>query len=168
MGVMKHSENTCRRFRRNKVEVALHFVWSTHEHLPLLTEELERPVYRCIQAEAKALACEVLAIGGMPDHVHLIIAFHTTVSIAMLMKQVKGVSSALASDLLNHASFFGWDDGYAVFSMSAKHCEVAIAYVKRQKEHHGENKTWAWWEETGIEFIPSHPPTERGHPKATG
>jgi hypothetical protein len=64
------------------------------------------------------------------------------------MKQVKGVSSKLAGGLLNHESFFGWDDNYAVFSMSQPHCQRAIRYVQRQKEHHTQNRTWPRWEET--------------------
>ncbi len=137
--------------RRNKVEILLHLVWATHKRLPLLTDELERVLYRCMESEATELGCTVLALGGMPDHVHLIVALPTTVTVAKLMKQVKGVSSKLASDLLHHESFFGWDDNYAVFSMSAPHCQRAIAYVQRQKEHHTKNKTWPLWEETDRE-----------------
>jgi putative transposase len=157
------TKETQQRHRRNKIVVTLHFVWATHQRLPLVTDALETPLYRCIQAEAKALGCEVLAVGGMPDHVHLIVAFHTTVSISKLMQQVKGVSSSVASDLLDHQSFFGWDDGYAVFSLSPLHRETAIAYVKRQKEHHANQKVWDGWEETGVEFIP---PTGRGRQEA--
>ena len=148
----------------------LHIVWSTHERMPLVTETLERSLYRCMQSEAEALGCHVLAIGGMPDHVHLIVALPTTVSVAKLMKQVKGVSSNLAGDLLSPEHFFGWDDNYAVFSMSQNHCQSAIAYVQRQKQHHAQNNIWLLWEETHKEVLlrqpaddlSSSPPIESG------
>ena len=109
-----------------------------------------------MQSEAEKLGCNVLAIGGMPDHVHMIIVLPTTVTIAKLMKQVKGVSSKLANDLLAQRSFFSWDDNYAVFSMSPPHCQRAIAYVLRQKEHHHGQSTWATWEETDKEAPPKN------------
>ncbi len=152
--------------RRNKVEVVLHIVWSTHERMPLVTEELERPLYRCMQSEAAQLGCTVLALGGMPDHVHMVVAIPTTVSIAKLMKQVKGVSSKLASDLTAQRSFFSWDDNYAVFSMSQPHCQRAIAYVQRQKEHHAQNNTWSHWEETDQESPQSKTQSRSDFPAA--
>ena len=57
--------------RQSKAEVYLHLAWATLGREPFLTAEVERSVYRCIEKEAKCLKCEVLAIGGMPDHVHL-------------------------------------------------------------------------------------------------
>ena len=76
----------------------LHLVWGTHERLPCITPEIERPVHRCIEGEARALGCDVLAIGGTADHVHLVVKLPTTVTIARLAQQVKGVSSHFVHD----------------------------------------------------------------------
>ena len=57
--------------QKSKAEHYLHFVWTTQQLHPLLTPEVEKSVYRCIQVEAKRLKCAVLALGGLPDHVHL-------------------------------------------------------------------------------------------------
>ncbi len=78
----------------------LHFVWATKRRLPLIVPEVERRLYGCISAEARRLGCEVLAVGGMPDHVHLAVAMPTVLSPAKLMQQVKGVSSHFASEHL--------------------------------------------------------------------
>ncbi|WP_394795457.1 IS200/IS605 family transposase [Armatimonas sp.] len=133
--------------RRNLIEIALHLVWTTYERRPLVTEVLERSVYRCIEFEATKLGCTVLAIGGMPDHVHVVLTIPSTTSLANLMKQLKGASSALAGELLTEG-FFKWADGYAAFSLSRDHCENAIAYVHYQKEHHSGNNPWPRWERT--------------------
>ena len=76
----------------------LHLVWGTHARLPCITPEIERPVHRCIAGEARALGCDVLAIGGTADHVHLVVKLPTTVTIARLAQQVKGVSSHFVHD----------------------------------------------------------------------
>ena len=128
---------------RNKIRIALHLVWTTHSRLPLVTSELERSIYRCIESEARKLGCVVLARGGMPDHVHLLILLPTTITVARLMKQVKGVSSSLARDLLGGASHFSWAEGYGVFSLSPAHRSATLRYIQRQKEHHATNKLWA-------------------------
>ena len=134
--------------RRNRSEIVLHIVWTTWKRQPLVTEEIEPAIYRTIQAEAAKLGCTVLALSGMPDHVHLIVVIPPQVSTSTLMQQVKGVSSSVARELLGSQRFFQWNNGYAVFSLSRAHCEAAIAYVQRQKEHHVGQRVWDEWEWT--------------------
>ena len=51
-------------------QLYLHCAWATWERLPLITPDIEEPIYTSIPAKWKALKCEVFAIGGVPDHVH--------------------------------------------------------------------------------------------------
>jgi REP element-mobilizing transposase RayT len=80
--------------RKSYIEVYLHLVWATKRRLPLIAPEIERRLHGCISAEARRLRCEVLAVGGMPDHVHLAVSMPTVLSPAKLMQQVKGVALA--------------------------------------------------------------------------
>ena len=137
--------------RRSKIEVYLHFVWATYERRPLLTPEIEQAVYGCILTEAARLRCEVLALGGTEDHVHLAIQFSNTVCLGDLMKQVKGVSSHLVKAEFGEETFFRWQEGYGVFSFSRPHREKVIAYVQNQKHHHERGNLWPEWEETDEE-----------------
>ena len=121
---------------RSRAELYLHFVWATEGREPLLTPDIERAVHRCIVNEVEKLKGVVLAIGGMPDHVHLVVQFPKIRSTAEVMKQAKGVSSALANDLTHHTRLFRWQNGYAVFSVCRSHLPTVIAYVKNQKRHH--------------------------------
>ena len=73
------------RRRRNKLRVPLHFVWATHTRLPLLTEDIERDVYRYIEKVCRDDKCDVLAIGGMPDHIHLLVLLANTMTMADLL-----------------------------------------------------------------------------------
>ena len=139
--------------RRSKVEIYLHFVWGTLHRLPLVTEEIERDVYRCIGDQAAGLGCIVLAIGGISDHVHLLLRVPAKVSASELMKQVKGVSSAFGRDRLGGESLFGWQDGYGVFSVTRSHTDRVCAYIKNQKRHHADGTLWPEWEETDEEVV---------------
>ena len=85
--------------RRSKSEVYVHLVWTTHNRHSWLTPMLAAPVYACITGVAQRLGCVVLAIGRMPDHVHLVVNLPPRTSIAQLAQQTKGASSKLAGDL---------------------------------------------------------------------
>ncbi|WP_394796350.1 IS200/IS605 family transposase [Armatimonas sp.] len=136
--------------RRNSVAIALHLVWTTHERKPLIQSEFEAAVYACIIAESTALHCTVLAIGGMPDHVHLIILLHPTTPLSKLMQQIKGTSSHLINHVLFPEGSFRWRDGYAAFSMSRNHRDAAVLYVQNQKLHHADQTLRAHWEATSF------------------
>ena len=130
-----------------KAEYYLHFVWATKQRHPLLTPEVEASVYRCIQGEAQRLRCAVLALGGMPDHIHLAVKAPTVLSPAMVMKQVKGVSSKFIGDVFAHQEdhaldWFRWQEGYGVFTFSASQKPHVIGYIQNQKRRHLEGSLW--------------------------
>lgn len=132
--------------RRSRSEIYLHLVWATYRRMPLLTGELERAAYACIMEEAKKAGCDVLALGGMPDHVHVAVRVPTTIAPAALVKAMKGVSSTVVRRQVLPGETFGWQDGYGAFSFSRSHRERVVAYVRNQKRHHAEASTWLEWE----------------------
>lgn len=133
--------------RRNKLRLYLHLVWATWDRLPLITPEIERRLYRCIESEAQGQGCKVLALNGIADHVHLVVSFPTTITIADLVKQVKGVSSHFVNEVLAPPMQFKWQGSYGAFTVSRWDVDKVVQYVKRQKEHHGADTLWPEWEE---------------------
>jgi REP element-mobilizing transposase RayT len=117
-------------------QLYLHLVWATWDRLSLVSDDLEQPLYAAIQAETTRLKCELLAVGGMPDHVHLLTRLHPAVSVAALVKQVKGVSSHLVTHSLKPGAFFKWQGAYGAFSLRKADAPVIQAYIERQKVHH--------------------------------
>ena len=134
--------------RRNKLDICLHFVWATWDRLPLITEEIEREVYRCLEQACRAEECEVLAVGGMPDHVHLLLLSHNTVTAATLMNHVKGGSSRFISEKLRPGQWFSWQANYGCFSVSRSHRQKEIGSIENQKQHHSLGTLWPDAEET--------------------
>ena len=123
-----------------------HFVWATCERLPLIEPEMERELYRSIEAEVAKMGGETLAVGGMEDHVHLVVCLPSKLAPCRLMQQVKGVSSQVGRELRGRDTLFRWQHGYGAFSLSRPHVARAVAYVNRQKEHHSHEKLWHEWE----------------------
>jgi REP element-mobilizing transposase RayT len=138
--------------RRNKLALFLHLVWATWDRLPLITPRIERDLYRCIEDEARGKGCTVLALNGTDEHVHLVVSFPTTVTIAELVKQVKGVSSHMANSVLLAETQFKWQGYYGAFTISRWDVDQIVQYVKRQKEHHATDHVRPEWEETLIVF----------------
>ena len=134
--------------RRNKLEICLHFVWATWDRLPLITEEIEREVYRCLEQACLEKKCEVLAVGGMPDHVHLLLLSHNTATAAGLMNHLKGGSSRFVTEKLRPSQWFAWQANYGCFSISRSHRPRVAAYIQAQKQHHANGDLWPDAEET--------------------
>ena len=132
--------------RHNNVAIAIHVIWTTQDREPRIIEAIESSVYVCIVAEATKLECKVLAINGMPDHVHVVLLLHPTTCLSKLMNQMKGSSSHLVNHVLVPGGGFRWDMTYATFSMSRCHRDRAVAYIQNQKLHHASQTTYSYWE----------------------
>ncbi|HEX5726214.1 MAG TPA: IS200/IS605 family transposase [Longimicrobiaceae bacterium] len=115
-------------------QLFVHLVWSTWDRAPFLTAQIQPLVYDCLQGECSRLGADVIAIGGIEDHVHLLARIPTTVSIAGLVKQLKGSSSHLVSHRLGET--FKWQGGYGAFTVSKSNVPRVRSYVLRQEEHH--------------------------------
>ena len=122
--------------RESLVECYLHLIWSTWDRQPVLTSDIEVPVYACIRAECGELKVEVLEIGGTENHVHLLVRIPATLSIATLAKQVKGASSHLVTHKYKRPYEFKWQGAYAAYSVSRSMLSSVKAYISNQKVHH--------------------------------
>ena len=133
--------------RRNKLALYLHLNWATWDRLPLITTDIERRLYRNIESEAQKMGCAVLALNGVADHTHLLVKYPATITIADLVKQVKGVSSHFVNEELKPKDFFKWQGNYGAFTVSRWDLDKIIGYIKKQKEHHGAGDLVVEWEE---------------------
>ncbi|WP_309685214.1 IS200/IS605 family transposase [Armatimonas sp.] len=135
--------------------IFLHFVWATRERQPFVTPEIERRLYRMMEAKVRELGCIVVALNGMPDHVHLLVQMSTTITPADLMQKVKGASSGFARNVLKQGELFAWQHGYGVFSVGQDGVGAVVAYIANQKQHHADHDVWDNWE-----HIPITPETD--------
>lgn len=114
----------------------VHLVWATWDRLPLIGEELEGSLFSCMRVEAGEVGAEVIALGGVEDHVHVLVRIPATVSVSTLVQRMKGASSHLVTHLPDALDFFKWQGGYGAFTVSAWDVRRIGAYIRRQREHH--------------------------------
>ena len=122
--------------RSNKLQLFVHFVWSTVMREPLITEDIETAIQRSIAAKAVKLGCKVIAIGGIEDHIHVFVEIPATIAISELARQMKGSSSHLANSLSGPIRGFGWDDSYGAFTVGVRQLNKVKYYVDHQRDHH--------------------------------
>jgi len=131
-------------------QLYLHLVWATWDRLPLITEAIEPRLCAAIAQKCRELKCVPLAIGGIADHVHLLVRLHTTVAVSTLAKEVKSSSSHLVTHEITPGEFFKWQGAYGAFTLRKEDVPGVQSYIERQKEHHAAEDLWEEWEQTMI------------------
>jgi putative transposase len=117
-------------------DVYLHFVWTTWRRVPMLVERRAPGVYESICRLSVELGCEPLAVGGMPDHVHLLVRSRAALAPATIAQKVKGASCYFANPMHGEAASLRWQQGYGVFSLSRRGVRFVRDYVNNQEAHH--------------------------------
>ena len=142
--------------RRPKIGVFVHLVWATWDRLPLLTPNRQAQAYRAIGAKCQELRADVLAIGGVEDHVHLLVRLPATVAIADLVKNIKGSSGHLLAKQAGPAgASFKWQGAYGAFSVAPRDLDAVADYIAHQRQHHALGTLIPEWEECDEEVPPS-------------
>ncbi|MEH2422281.1 MAG: IS200/IS605 family transposase [Nostoc sp.] len=119
-----------------------HIVWATKKRQPLIMPQKEPDLYDYMIGKSDALRCIVHAIGGMEDHIHLVVSIPLTMAIADFMKNIKESSFYyLNYTLTTTSNKFAWQEEYGVFFLGSKQLEQAVNYVKNQKTHHLQGTT---------------------------
>lgn len=131
-------------------QLYVHLVWATWDRLPVITSAVESKLYPAISAKCRELKCELLAIGGDMDHVHLLILLPTTMSVAAVVKEIKGTSSHLMTHEVVAEGGFKWQGGYGAFTVSKNGVKAVIDYIQNQKAHHAAHRTYEEWEKCGV------------------
>ncbi|MFP4123256.1 IS200/IS605 family transposase [Coleofasciculus sp.] len=132
--------------RSNFTQLYLHCVWATWDRLPLLTSDIQEAVYAAIIGECQQLKYTVIALGGIEDHVHLLISFLPTIAVSDLIKQVKGSSSHLVTHEIKPGEFFKWQGSYGAFTVSHDHLDQVANYIRNQPIHHRQKSIIPTWE----------------------
>jgi REP element-mobilizing transposase RayT len=135
--------------QHNYTQLYIHLVWSTWDRLPLISPAIEPRLYRTIEAKCVALGCQPLALGGVADHVHLLVSLTPTISISRLVGEIKGASSHLITHEIQPGQFFRWQGSYGAFTVSHTVIDQLRSYILNQKNHHN-------YDSTIPEFEPFH------------
>jgi len=113
-----------------------HCVFSTKERQRLITPTLRERLWSFLGGIARQNKMKAIEIGGMEDHVHILLSLPSTLSIAKALQLIKGGSSKWVHETFPDHRMFGWQVKYGAFSVSVSQLDTIIQYIKDQKEHH--------------------------------
>lgn len=117
-------------------QIHLQFVIAVRNRNALIHNSWKEDLFRYITGIVQSKGHKMLAINGMPDHIHLLVGLRPTQSASGLMQDVKSGSSKWINDSRLSAFRFEWQEGYGAFSYSLSELPNVINYIQAQEEHH--------------------------------
>jgi putative transposase len=135
----------------------MHVVFSTKERRKIIPTEMKERLWSYTAGICKRQKVFVHAVGGMEDHIHLLLQFPATIAISEAIKKIKANSSGWMS---NEIGKFAWQAGYGAFSVSKSNILTVTRYIQNQERHHRkmsfEDEFIALLEKHGIEYDPRY------------
>ena len=113
-----------------------HLVFSTKDRAPLITPDIEQRLWEYLGGIIRDNDGVALRIGGVEDHIHLLIAMTPSTAPSRMVQQIKGGSAKWIHTNFPSLAGFAWQDGYGAFTVSRSALDEVGRYIDRQREHH--------------------------------
>ncbi len=113
-----------------------HIIFSTKYRKPRIDDAWKDDLYSYIGGIIRSEKGQLLEIGGIPDHIHILAGFHPTVAVSDMLQHIKGGSSKWINNEKKSRERFEWQAGYGAFTVSQSQVPTVRQYVQRQDEHH--------------------------------
>ena len=126
----------------SKVRALYHIVFGTHKRVASITDEFRKDLYMVILGiikdyKVQGQVSRLIRIGGVEDHVHLLIDLHSMMALAPLVGEIKRRSSLWMKERRDRYPLFdGWSREYYAATLAEKDSGTVIEYINNQQEHH--------------------------------
>lgn len=117
-------------------QIHIHFVFAVKFRHGIIQSKWKEDLYKYIAGIIQNNNHKLLAINGMPDHIHILIGLRPAQSISDLMKEVKQSSSKWINENKLINGHFEWQEGYGAFSYGKSQINQVINYIQNQELHH--------------------------------
>jgi putative transposase len=133
-------------------QLTYHVVFATKYRRPTITAAIQERLYEYIGGTLRAKKGQLIEIGGVKDHVHLLARLSPAIAVADVVRDIKANSSKWMNEQPAAAHTFEWQKGYGAFTVSYSQISAVEQYIQNQEEHH---RTRSFQEEY-IEFLKRH------------
>ena len=113
-----------------------HVIFSTKNRRRTISDPIKSGLHAYLGGISRNVGATALAIGGVEDHVHLLLRYPSRLAIADLVCRIKANSTTWVHETFPNRSAFAWQNGYAAFSVSESRTAGVIRYIERQEQHH--------------------------------
>jgi putative transposase len=130
-------------------QIYIQVVFAVKGRNSLIAQSWEEELYKYITGIITNKGQKLIAINGMPDHIHILIGMKPSCCLSDLVREIKKSSNAFINEKKFSKFKFEWQKGYGAFSYSHSVLDNVIKYIQNQKEHH-KNKSFR---EEYIDFL---------------
>ena len=117
-------------------QIYLHMVFAVQNRISLIQPEWKDELYKYITGIVQNNGHKLIAINGMPNHLHVAVGYKPHQLIPGLLQDVKGSSSKWINEKKFVKGKFNWQEGYGAFSFSHSHIDRVVKYINNQEQHH--------------------------------
>ena len=113
-----------------------HCVFSTKERRRLIAPALRDRLWPFLGGIARQNQMKAIEIGGVEDHVHILLSLPSTMAISKAVQLIKGGSSKWIHETFPEHRLFAWQEEYGAFSVSVSQLDKTVEYIQGQEAHH--------------------------------
>lgn len=117
-------------------QIYIQVVFAVKGRNSLISQSWEEELYKYITGIITNKGQKLIAVNGMPDHIHILIGMKPSCCLSDLVREIKKASNAFVNEKKFSKFKFEWQEGYGAFSYSHSTLNNVIAYIQNQKEHH--------------------------------
>lgn len=117
-------------------QIYLHLIFAVQNRASLIHPDWKEELYKYITGIVKKNGHKLIAINGMPNHLHIAVGYKPHQLIPALLQDIKGDSSKWINSKKFIRGHFSWQAGYGAFSFSHSQIDAVVKYIKNQEEHH--------------------------------
>ena len=139
-------------------QIYIQVVFAVKGRDSLIHSSWEDELYKYITGIVQNKGQKMLAINGMPDHIHFLIGMKPSCCLSDLVREIKKSSNELIALKKLCKFIFNWQEGYGAFSYCHSDFHNVIRYIMNQKEHHRKKTFKEEYEEFLQQFEIEHKP----------
>lgn len=136
-----------------------HIVFGTKNRAPIIGADWLPRLHEYLGGTLRGLGGFPEGIGGVQDHVHLLVSLKATHTLSDVMRELKKASSLWVHNTLGERQF-AWQEGYAAFTVSASALDAVRRYIAHQEQHHRvksfHEELVEMLEKAGVEYNPDY------------
>jgi len=117
-------------------QIYIHIVFAVKGRYSLIQSSWEGELFKYITGIVSNKGQKLIAINGVPDHIHILIGLKPACRLSDLVREIKKSSNSFVKEKRFTNYKFEWQEGYGAFSYSHSALDNVIAYINNQKEHH--------------------------------
>ena len=102
----------------------------------LIQKKWKEELYKYICGIVNGKEQKVYAIGGVGDHIHILVSIKPNIALSDLIRDIKANSSKWINEKGFVLGKFQWQEGFGAFSYAQSQLDAVIAYINNQEQHH--------------------------------